>query len=85
MTIKPYPAPEKESDPGSHYRFIYKGIQLDPYRLAKIYKITNPVLFTILKKIIRAGNGGYKDYHQDLLDCKNAIERELEMLDEDEL
>lgn len=69
-------------DPGKHYRFSYKGIKLDPFRLARIYKITNPAQFTILKKAIRLGTGG-KDKVQDLKDIISAAERELELMRED--
>lgn len=72
-----------EKDPGKHYRFTYKGIKLDPYRIAKIFGMTSPILFTVLKKILVCGNRGYKDYRQDVQDCINALTRELEMLDED--
>lgn len=71
-----------KSDAGKHYRFTYKGIQLDPFRLARIYKITNPAQFTILKKTVRLGTGG-KDKAQDLKDIISAAERELELMQED--
>ena len=70
-------------DQGAHYRKEYKGIKLDPARIAKVYDMSSPMLFTVLKKILRAGNGGYKDYRQDLLDCINALSREIEIMDED--
>jgi len=74
---------DKEKDPGSHYRREYKGIKLDPARIAKIYDMSSPMLFTVLKKILRAGNGGHKDYNQDLLDCQDALRREIEIINED--
>lgn len=73
----------KEKDPASHYKYFYKGILIDPARIARIYNISSPMLFTVLKKILRAGNGGYKSYRQDLIDCQDALRRELEMIDED--
>lgn len=69
-------------DPGKHYRFSYKGIKLDPFRLARVYKVTNPAQFTILKKSIRMGTGG-KSKEQDLRDIISAAERELELMQED--
>jgi hypothetical protein len=69
-------------DPGLHYRYEYKGIKLDPYRIAEIYRLNDPALFTILKKTLRAGRA-HKDLCQDLKDIINAAERRLEMLIED--
>jgi hypothetical protein len=73
----------RHSDPGQHYRYEYKGIKLDPARIAKIYGMTSGMMFTVLKKCLCAGNRGHKDYRQDLLDMRNAIDREIEMIDED--
>ena len=72
----------EENDPGAHYRFEYKGIKLDPARIAKIYNMTDHMEFSILKKILRIGNA-HKDKRQDLKDIINAAQRRLEMLDED--
>jgi N-methylhydantoinase B/oxoprolinase/acetone carboxylase alpha subunit len=71
------------SDPGVHYRYEYKGIKLDPYRIAETYKLNDPALFTILKKVLRAGRA-HKDLRQDLKDIIAACERKIEMLNEDE-
>lgn len=73
------------TDPGLHYRKEYKGIKLDPARIARIYDMSSPMLFTVLKKILVAGGRGHKNYRQDLLDCINALNRELEMIEEDKL
>ncbi len=70
-------------DSGKHYRFSYKGIQLDPYRIADIYGITDHAIFQALKKLLVAGKRGSKDFRQDLLEARDAITRRLEMLDED--
>lgn len=74
---------KNEQDSGGHYRFSHKGINLDPFRISKIYKMQSFAMMTILKKCLCAGNRGHKDYKQDLLDIINAAERELQMLDED--
>ena len=72
-----------ETDQGAHYRFEYKGIKLDPARIAKIYKIENGMQFTMLKKILCCGKRGHNDYKEDLKDIICAAKRELEMLEED--
>lgn len=78
---------EKDSrDPAAHYQFTYKGIKLDPARIAEVYGINqrdgSGMLFTILKKCLRAGTA-HKGLEQDLKDIIAAAERKLEMLGED--
>ena len=70
-------------DTGQHYRYEYKGVKLDPFRIAKIYGLTSFAMQTILKKCLCAGNRGHNDYRQDLEDIICAAQREIEMLDED--
>lgn len=72
-----------KSDPGAHYRFHYKGIQLDPYRIAKVYGITDHAQFSALKKILCAGSRGHKGLLQDISDSICALERWRQMLEED--
>lgn len=74
---------DAEEDSGSHYRYEYNGIKLDPYRIADIYGITNHSQFTIAKKALCAGNRGHKNLIQDIKDIKNACDRWLEMIAED--
>ena len=69
-------------DAGAHYRYEYKGIKLDPFRIAKIYGITDFGQQTILKKALRMGTA-HKDREQDLKDIICAAERMLEMIGED--
>jgi len=73
----------EQQDPGLHYRYTYKGIKLDPARIALIYGGMSGMPFTILKKVLRMGTGA-KDKRQDLLDIISAAQRELELMDEDE-
>lgn len=72
-------------DPGAHYRYTYKGIKLDPFRICQIYEVYDFPLQTIIKKALRAGERGQKSKRQDLLDIISAAERAIEMLDEDVL
>jgi hypothetical protein len=39
----------------NHYRYFYKGLLLDPYRVIEVYKITHPGHQQAVKKILRAG------------------------------
>jgi len=70
-------------DTGSHYRFTYKGIKLDPARIAKIYEVKEPMQMAILKKCLLAGHRGHKDLIQDLDDIITAVNRWKEMAEED--
>ena len=85
-----------KKDPGKHYRNTYTvtltkkdikagkvTIQLDPFRIVSIYKMEDFAMETVLKKCLKAGERGHKDFETDLLDMRNAIDRRLEMLYED--
>lgn len=76
--------PSFSYDAGAHYRFQYKGLNLDPFRICEIYGIGNLAQATIVKKALCTGKRGHKDTRQDLKDIICAVERWLQMLDEDE-
>lgn len=66
-----------------YYNKTYKGIKLDPYRIAEVYDITDHAIFQALKKLLAAGQRGGKDIRQDLTEARDAISRKLEMIVED--
>lgn len=65
-----------------HYKYSYKGIKLDPYRILDIYKITCPAQQHAIKKLLRAGNS-VKELKQDITEVIDTLKRKLEMLEED--
>jgi hypothetical protein len=71
-------------DTGAHYRFMYNGVKLDPFRIANIYGVNDFALQTILKKCLCAGERGHKDKRRDLEDIITAAKRAIEMIDEDD-
>jgi len=71
-------------DTGKHYRFSYKGINLDPARIASIYGITNMVQAGIVKKALCAGTRGHKTTLRDIDDIITGCNRWKEMLVEDQ-
>jgi len=73
-----------EEDKGAHYRFEYRGIKLDPARIALIYGITHPCQFSLMKKSLCTGKRGKKSTIEDLQDIKSACDRWIEMIKEDE-
>ena len=66
----------------SHYKYSYKGIKLDPYRILQVYGITCPAQQHAIKKLLRAGNS-VKDLEQDIQEVIDTLQRKLEMLKED--
>lgn len=77
------PAPATDADSGKHYRYSYRQIKLDPYRIIAVYGITHPAHQHALKKLLRAGKS-VKSLRQDVREVQDALTRWLEMLDEDE-
>ncbi len=65
-----------------HYDFNFNGIKIDPYRILLTYNITRPAQQHAIKKLLRAGQS-HKDYRQDINEVIAALNRELEMLDEE--
>lgn len=65
-----------------YYKYSYKGIKLDPYRILDIYKITCPAQQHAIKKLLRAGNS-VKELRQDITEVIDTLKRKLEMLEED--
>lgn len=76
--IKPY---EKTKE-YEYYKYSYKGVKLDPYRILSIYKITCPAQQHAIKKLLRAGNS-IKELKEDITEVIDTLKRKLEMLEED--
>lgn len=66
---------------GAHYKYEYKGIKMDPYRILDLYKITNPAQQHAIKKLLRAGSS-VKSLHQDIDEVIVTLNRWKEMLAE---
>lgn len=65
-----------------YYRYMYKGLKIDPYRIMVLYDITHPAHQQALKKILRAGRGD-RNLEDDILGVMSALERWLEMIREE--
>ena len=74
---------EQQKDLGKHYRFEYKGVKMDPYRILEVYGITNPAQQHLIKKALRAGKS-VKTLRQDVEELIVTANRWLQMMDEDE-
>lgn len=69
----------------AHYRFHYKGIKLDPYRIFTVYGITCPAMQHAIKKLLCAGNRGAKSLEQDIDEAIVSLQRKKEMMREDSI
>lgn len=67
------------AQPKSQYRRTIKGVTIDLYDLAEAYGVTDHAQFHAMKKIIMAGDRGYKDRDQDLQEAIDAIQRAIEL------
>ena len=83
-SVAPLEENQEKEDELSHYRVYYKGIQIDPARICKEYKINDMCMQIIIKKSLVAGVGrGHKSRERDLKDIINAAERQLAIDKED--
>ena len=65
-----------------HYKFMFRGYKLDPYRIFSVYNITNAAQQHAIKKLLRAGNS-IKSFEQDIKESISTLNRLLEILEED--
>ena len=71
------PAPSTQIK--SRYHRTIQGVTLDLYDLAAPYGVTGHAEFHAMKKLIMAGNRGYKDRDQDLAEAIVSIKRAREL------
>lgn len=71
-----------DSPTPSRYRWSYKGVTFDFYRLCEILGITSHAQAHALKKVIRAGRGG-EPIGQDIDEAIDSLRRWKEMRQED--
>lgn len=70
------------TDSGKHYRFMFQGAKLDPYRIFSVYGITHPAQQHAIKKLLRAGQS-IKTLDQDIDEAIDTLIRWREMRVED--
>ncbi len=69
-------------DRAKHYRFSYRGVKLDPYRIFSVYDIGHPAQQHAIKKLLRAGKS-VKTLEQDIDEVIITLQRWKEMIMED--
>ena len=65
-----------------YYAVEYRGVLVDPYRIAQLYGITNQPQFHALKKLLRNGED-IKGWIDDMKGARDALSRLIEMEEED--
>lgn len=67
---------------GKHYKFKYRGVKIDPYRIFKVYGISDPAQQHAIKKLLRAGKS-VKELTEDIDEVIATLSRWKEMIEED--
>ena len=70
---------EQRDKPRSKYHIILKGVEFDIYDLIAAYKITNPALQHLFKKVAMCGQRGHKNAETDLQDIIDSAVRAKEL------
>lgn len=69
----------------SHYHKNVANLNtIDVYRVLSLWCVSDPALQHAIKKLLNAGQRGMKDWHKDLREAIDSIERALEMRGEDD-
>ena len=70
-------------DPAAHYQgHQYKGVKLDPYRIAQVYELHGGPREQILKKCLRFTSKGQSE-QEVINEIRSALDRWQEMVEED--
>jgi hypothetical protein len=64
------------------YNMMLGDKKVDPYRILKLYGITDPGQQHAIKKLLRAGRSD-KSWRQDMIESRDALQRSLDMDAED--
>lgn len=54
-------------------------VEVDPYRIARLWELNDPALFQAFKKVLCGGQRGGKDILQDVKEGRDALEAWLKM------
>lgn len=77
----------KLSDDAPKYKHYFKDItnlnKIDIYRVLALWEVQHPCLQHAAKKILAAGNRGYKDTAKDVQEAIDSLLRWQEMQEED--
>lgn len=63
----------------SKYKVTTKGVEIDVYDILVAYEVVNPAIQHAVKKLLKAGQRGYKDKSQDYDEAIQSINRAKEL------
>jgi hypothetical protein len=67
---------------GHYFRYCpYDAV--DVYRMLELFDVDSPAIAHAIKKLLAAGQRGAKDARRDVAEARDALDRWLEMRDED--
>lgn len=64
------------------YKVKLKGVEFDVYDVLYAFHVTNPAVQHAVKKLLKAGDRGFKGREQDLREAIHSIERAVELENE---
>lgn len=74
--------PEEDED-SKKYKHYFKDVSnlnyIDIYRVLSLWNVTDPCIQHAVKKLLVAGNRGYKDVEKDIQEAIDSLERWKEM------
>lgn len=81
-------SPEKEDMKTQVYRHYFKDVSkltyIDIYRVLSLWNVTDPCIQHAVKKLLVAGNRGYKGVEKDIQEAIDSLERWKEMQKEED-
>ena len=66
---------EKEVKVNKYNKTMRNGVRIDVYEVLDAFGVDNPAMAHAVKKILCAGQRGYKDYQQDIQEAIDSLER----------
>lgn len=74
---------DEETPRVSHYSRTFKGVEIDVYRVLRLYGIISPAVQHAVKKLLRFGSGEHKDKATDIAEAIQSLQRWQQMEAED--
>ena len=66
---------DKGDAPNKYQKTTRSGAKIDVYDVLDAYKVENPAIAHAIKKMLCAGQRGYKDYQQDIEEAIQSLKR----------
>ncbi len=78
--------PEENNQDSKKYKHYFKDVSnlkyIDIYRVITLWEVTDPCIQHAIKKLLVAGNRGYKDVEKDIQEAVDSLNRWKEMQEE---